>query len=48
MSGTGLLSEKEIQLVFCDKFTFDLVETPENIQVPERNRIKRFVAIMWI
>ncbi len=27
-----VLSEKEIHLVFYDKFTFDLVETPENIQ----------------
>jgi DNA polymerase III subunit gamma/tau len=27
-----VLNEKEIHLVFHDKFTFDLVETPENIQ----------------
>ena len=27
-----LLSEKQIHLEFCDKFTFDLVETPENIK----------------
>ena len=27
-----ILSDKEIQLVFSDNFTFDLVEAPENIQ----------------
>ncbi|MBC8282942.1 MAG: DNA polymerase III subunit gamma/tau [Nitrospinae bacterium] len=27
-----VINEKEIHLVFSDKFTFDLVETPENIQ----------------
>jgi len=27
-----LLSEKQIHLEFCDKFTFDLVETPENMR----------------
>ena len=27
-----LLSKKQIHLEFCDKFTFDLVETPENIK----------------
>ncbi|MBT4184759.1 MAG: hypothetical protein HOE10_05865 [Deltaproteobacteria bacterium] len=27
-----VLNEKEIHLVFHDKFTFDLVQTPENIQ----------------
>jgi len=28
-----VLTEKEIHLEFCDKFTFDLVDTPENIQI---------------
>jgi hypothetical protein len=29
---TPVLNEKEIHLLFHDKFTFDLVQTPENIQ----------------